>query len=48
MEHKTNLETNKHYNFDWCIIKEDNTVYYDEPVDAAFEMICWLKKYNKL
>ena len=26
MENKTNLETNKHYNFDWCIIKEDNTV----------------------
>ena len=25
-----------------------NTTYYDEPVDAAFEMICWLKKYNKL
>lgn len=29
-----------HYNY--------NTVYYDEPVDAAFEMICWLKKYDKL
>lgn len=26
MENKTNLETNKHYKFDWCIIKEDNTV----------------------
>ena len=25
-----------HYNY--------NTTYYDEPVDAAFEMICWLKK----
>lgn len=21
---------------------------YDNPVDAAFEMICWLKKYDKL
>ena len=29
-----------HYNY--------NTTYYDEPVDAAFEMVCWLKKYNKL
>lgn len=29
-----------HYNY--------NTEYYDEPVDAAFEMICWLKKYDKL
>ena len=29
-----------HYNY--------NTVNYDEPVDAAFEMICWLKKYDKL
>lgn len=29
-----------HYNY--------NTVCYDEPVDAAFEMICWLKKHDKL
>ena len=26
MENKTNLEINKHYNFDWCIIKRDDTV----------------------
>lgn len=26
MENKTNLEINKHYNFDWCIIERDNTV----------------------
>lgn len=26
MEHKTNLEINKHYKFDWCIIERDNTV----------------------
>ena len=25
-----------------------NTTYSDEPIDAAFEMICWLKKYDKL
>lgn len=25
-----------------------NTTYYDEPVDAAVEMICWLKKYDKV
>ena len=29
-----------HYNY--------NTTYYDDPVDAAVELICWLKKYNKL
>jgi hypothetical protein len=27
-----------HYNYD--------TTYYDNPVDAAFEMICWLKENN--
>ena len=26
MEHKTNLETNKHYMFDFCRIERDNTV----------------------
>ena len=26
MENKTNLEINKHYKFDWCIIKSNNTV----------------------
>ena len=26
MENKTNLEINKHYKFDWCVIKRDNTV----------------------
>lgn len=29
-----------HYNY--------NTTYHDEPVDVAFEMICWLKKHDKL
>lgn len=29
-----------HYNY--------NTIYYDEPVDAAFDMVCWLKENNKL
>lgn len=29
-----------HYNYD--------PTYYDEPVDAAVEMICWLKRHNKL
>lgn len=26
MENKTNLEINKHYKFDWCIIESDDTV----------------------
>ena len=29
-----------HYNY--------NTIYYDDPVDAAFDMICWLKEHNKI
>ena len=29
-----------HYNY--------NTVYYDDPIDAAFDMICWLKEHNKI
>ena len=29
-----------HYNY--------NPKYYDYPVDAAFKLICWLKKYNKI
>lgn len=37
MENKTNFETNKHYKFDWCIIKEDNTVVcYNS--DKTYEM----------
>ena len=37
MENKTNLEANKHYKFDWCIIKEDNTVVcYNS--DKTYEM----------
>ena len=26
MENKTNLEINKHYKFDWCIIKNNNKI----------------------
>ena len=29
-----------HYNY--------NTIYYDDPIDAAFDMICWLKEHNKI
>ena len=37
MGNKTNFETNKHYKFDWCIIKEDNTVVcYNS--DKTYEM----------
>ena len=25
-----------------------NTEWYDDPIDAAFEMVCWLKENNKL
>jgi hypothetical protein len=31
-----------------CETCEFSSKYYDEPVDAAFEMICWLKENNKL
>ena len=37
MGNKINFETNKHYKFDWCIIKEDNTVVcYNS--DKTYEM----------
>lgn len=29
-----------HYNY--------NIAYCNEPIDVTFEMICWLKKHNKL
>lgn len=28
--------------------KSHCTRHYDEPIDAAFEMICWLKENNKI
>ena len=29
-----------HYNYD--------TTYYDDPIDAAFQMVCWLKENKKI
>lgn len=41
MENKTNLETNKHYNFDWCVIERDNTVVcYDADKSHSVD---WLR-----
>jgi len=31
-----------------CETSEFSSKYYDEPVDAAFEMICWLKENKKI
>lgn len=45
---KFSLEKDISKNAGYQLHHNYNTVYYDEPVDAAFEMICWLKKYNKL
>ena len=45
---KFSLEKDISNNAGYQLCYNYNTVYYDEPVDAAFEMICWLKKYNKL
>lgn len=38
-------------NNQWHIVYRSSiyiTEWYDEPIDAAFEMICWLKENNKL
>ena len=37
--------------FTYSIVCDDldfRTYEYDDPIDAAFEMICWLKKYYKI
>ena len=45
---KFSLEKNISNNAGYLLCYNYNTTYYDEPVDAAFEMICWLKKYKKI
>lgn len=45
---KFSLEKDISKNTGYQLCYNYNTVCYDEPVDAAFEMICWLKKYDKL
>ena len=44
---KFSLEKNISNNAGYLLCYNYNTTYYDEPVDAAFEMICWLKKIQK-
>ena len=37
--------------FTYSIVCDDldfRTYEYDDPIDAAFEMVCWLKEHNKL
>ena len=37
--------------FTYSIVCDDldfRTYEYDDPIDAAFEMVCWLKENNKL
>ena len=41
---KFSLEKDISNNAGYQLCYNYNTTYYDEPVDAAFEMICWLKK----
>ena len=36
---KVNLTCNPYYHCESC---------YEDPIDAAFEMVCWLKENNKL
>ena len=45
---KFSLEKDISNNAGYILCYNYNTTYYDEPVDAAFEMICWLKKYKKI
>ena len=44
---KFSLEKDISNNAGYQLCYNYNTTYYDEPVDAAFEMICWLKKIQK-
>ena len=41
---KFSLEKGISNNAGYLLCYNYNTTYDDEPVDAAFEMICWLKK----
>ena len=45
---KFSLEKDISNNAGYQLCYNYNTTYYDEPVDAAFKMICWLKKYKKI
>ena len=45
---KFSLEKGISNNAGYLLCYNYNTTYYDEPVDAAFEMICLLKKYKKI
>lgn len=45
---KFSLEKDISNNEGYQLYYNYNTTYYDDPVDAAVEMICWLKKYKKL
>ena len=45
---KFTLERNISTNEKFLLYYNYNQTYYDDPVDAAFEMVCWLKKYNKI
>ena len=45
---KFSLEKDISKNAGYELCYNYNTTYYDEPVDVAFEMICWLKKHDKL
>ena len=45
---KFSLEKGISNNAGYLLCYNYNTTYYDDPVDAAFEMICQLKKYKKI
>lgn len=45
----TNISTPKPVNeLSYCCWNQYNEIYASNPVDAAFEMVCWLKENKKL
>ena len=57
MKHKTNFETNKHYKFNLCIIKGNNTVicfnvdkihYFLDDKEALFNAELWIDERGLL
>ena len=45
---KFSLEKDISNNAGYQLYYNYDTTYYDDPIDAAFEMVCWLKENKKL
>ena len=45
---KFSLEKDISNNAGYQLYYNYDTTYYDDPIDAAFEMVCWLKENKKI